>query len=367
MRADVLDGSGGAATGSPQSVNPAGTTVIGAKTFAWISRPSTDVAVAWSWLPVAALSHWLQRDMKQASALLGVAFFVSFVHQPLTLGLVYGDRAVVASRRRMYRYTPIVALAAVLIGVRVSATGVALIAGLWNAQHTLMQRYGLTRIYGRKAGDSQGRIEKALYMVWLALAAIIVAGDDRISKIVKKVDLGRTNRQGLDILLRVRGVAHLIAIPLAIAAVVLTVRWWRGERALGERANRAKWVYVASTAALLVTIVVDPLAGFTAYVATHAFEYFVIVNRSLMNRPREESVIAAATAGRARRLGAITLYCAVTAGYSLLCLTQEWYDLYAVSVLTLGALHIFYDGFIWKLRRPQVAASLGLAATPVAG
>jgi hypothetical protein len=37
-----------------------------------------------------------------------------------------------------------------------------------------------------------------------------------------------------------------------------------------------------------------------------------------------------------------------------------------MALLTLGALHIFYDGFIWKLRRPRVAASLGIAthATP---
>ena len=36
-------------------------------------------------------------------------------------------------------------------------------------------------------------------------------------------------------------------------------------------------------------------------------------------------------------------------------------QLYAFAVLFLGALHIFYDGFVWKLRRPAVAASLGIA------
>jgi hypothetical protein len=34
--------------------------------------------------------------------------------------------------------------------------------------------------------------------------------------------------------------------------------------------------------------------------------------------------------------------------------------LYAFAVLFLGALHILYDGFVWKLRRPAVAASLGI-------
>ena len=40
-------------------------------------------------------------------------------------------------------------------------------AGLWNAEHTLMQRYGVMRIYGRKAGDDHGRIEKPMLIVWL--------------------------------------------------------------------------------------------------------------------------------------------------------------------------------------------------------
>ena len=34
--------------------------------------------------------------------------------------------------------------------------------------------------------------------------------------------------------------------------------------------------------------------------------------------------------------------------------------LYAFAILFFGALHILYDGFVWKLRRPAVAASLGI-------
>jgi hypothetical protein len=36
---------------------------------------------------------------------------------------------------------------------------------------------------------------------------------------------------------------------------------------------------------------------------------------------------------------------------------------YALVVFTLGGMHVFYDGFIWKLRRPNVAHSLGVPAT----
>jgi hypothetical protein len=33
---------------------------------------------------------------------------------------------------------------------------------------------------------------------------------------------------------------------------------------------------------------------------------------------------------------------------------------HAAVIFTLGGMHVFYDGFIWKLRRPVVAQSLGI-------
>ncbi len=39
--------------------------------------------------------------------------------------------------------------------------------------------------------------------------------------------------------------------------------------------------------------------------------------------------------------------------------------LYAWLVLFFGGLHVFYDGFVWKLRRPSTAASLGIGVPSV--
>ena len=35
-------------------------------------------------------------------------------------------------------------------------------------------------------------------------------------------------------------------------------------------------------------------------------------------------------------------------------------DINCIFIFTLGGMHVFYDGFIWKLRRPVVAQSLGI-------
>src|SRR5213078_3912895 len=58
----------------------------------------------------------------------------------------------------------------------------------------------------------------------------------------------------------------------------------RQVRANVDRANRAKWLYVGSSLALIAAIAYDPLAGFIAYVAAHAIEYFVVVYRTMQSR-----------------------------------------------------------------------------------
>ena len=108
---------------------------------------------------------------------------------------------------------------------------------------------------------------------------------------------------------------------------------------------------------------VDPIAGVAGYVAAHAIEYFAVVNRSLRGR-RDDAPVARATRTRARRA---VVYAAYFGGVLLFArLTYSSYGgkVYAFAILFFGALHILYDGFVWKLRRPNVAESLGIAPAP---
>ena len=106
-------------------------------------------------------------------------------------------------------------------------------------------------------------------------------------------------------------------------------------------------------------VMIDPLAGIAGYVAAHSIEYFGIVHSSL--RTRRDDVAGRHAARTAQRR--IVLYAAYLAFViAVVRLTARPLDgrIYAFAVLFLGALHIFYDGFVWKLRRPAVAASLGI-------
>ena len=71
---------------------------------------------------------------------------------------------------------------------------------------------------------------------------------------------------------------------------MLTVRWLWDEIRRGPHANPAKRYYIATTAALFVMIVVNPIVGFLGYVGSHALEYFIIVHQTI--GPRYASVDA---------------------------------------------------------------------------
>src|SRR5262249_27510124 len=133
-----------------------------------------DVLLAWCWLPVSLLMRAAESSLAQTQALMAIVFLVSFAHQPLTLGLVYGDRRQFEAHRRFYVWAPLLAAAGIFVGLRISLTVVALMAGLWNAEHTLMQRYGLMRIYGRKAGDDHGPLEKRMLISWLVVGLLFL-------------------------------------------------------------------------------------------------------------------------------------------------------------------------------------------------
>ena len=241
----------------------------------------------------------------------------------------------------------------------------AIVAGLWNAEHTLMQRYGIVRIYGRKAGEQEGRLEKVLLFSWLALALVWIAADGRTSSHIEQTGIGGKNRRGLDILADLRPPARVI-LPLVVAiALVLTVRWLWHEVRRGFDASAAKRFYVASTAALFVTVIVNPVAGFLGFVGAHAIEYFVIVHRSIGPKYPSAEIDGGALVGYAvRRLGRagfFATYLGIVIGIVSLLDRFGSPTVYSVVVLTLGGMHVLYDGFIWKRPSPGKGGMLATA------
>jgi hypothetical protein len=321
-----------------------------------------DIALAFAWLPFALVARAVSHDLASLAFVLNATFLISFLHQPLTLPLVYGDPAQYSSRRRLFTLSPIVFFGAITLGLWVSFALVAVVAGLWNAEHTLMQRFGITRIYGRKAGQDTGTLERWMLVSWLVLAVVWIGSDPATPARVARLPLGEVNTASVDHLTTLRPFVAALVTPVLVLSVALAVRWIAEERSRARRgeANPAKWLYLASTAVLFSWMLVDPVSGFIAYVGAHAIEYFVIVNHSLGTRYDDGSGGPLGAAVRSAH-GRTKFFAGYAAALVLLIVVlgrSGNTDAYGFAVLWLGGLHVFYDGFIWKLRRPAVARGL---------
>jgi hypothetical protein len=328
----------------------------------WLHGPTLDMLLGWCFVPVAIGVHFAEPHLTVVQTMVGVVFLISFAHQPLTLGLVYGDPVQRAAHRRLYLWAPFCAVALIAIGLNVSLTLVALMAGLWNAEHTLMQRYGVLRIYGRKAGDDHGHLEKPMLIVWLVAAIAYIGAFVNLRNLTLRLGIDGTNARSVHLLDPLRTPSRVMFVLASITGVAMALRWWRAERSLGTAASPAKHLYLLGTLGIVVAVMIDPIAGVVGYVAAHAIEYFAVVHRSLRTRT-DTAPVARATSSRRRRAAAYALYFAVIAAIIVTTPTMADGHLYAYAILFFGALHILYDGFVWKLRRPAVAASLGI--TPV--
>ncbi len=352
--------------GSEATTRAAGETAKRPWRTDWMHGVVPDLLIMALWLPFSAAALlWLDTSSKLA-AVVGTTLLISLAHQPLTLGLIYGDPAQFAVAKRVFTFFPVALLAAVIVGRHISLSLVGVIAGLWNAEHTLMQRYGLVRIYGRKSGEGQRSDEKPLLFSWLVFALVWAAADKRTPGLLNKVDLGATNESGVRVLQRYQSAARWMLIPATLFVVWSALRWLRVERSQSAR-SLPKYLYLGFTLALFVVMLVNPIVGIVGYVGSHAVEYIVIVHGALGKRysgaqgvAEPGGIVGRVVRTRLRSTGVIVAYLfvftvfikAVTGGLSPANAS--------VVLLTVGGMHVFFDGFIWKLRRPVVARSLQL-------
>ncbi len=332
----------------------------------WMHSAFRDATVALCWVPFAVMAHVFENaarrgDGSALKTMLAIVLMLSFAHQPITLPLIYGDRGQFNVRRGLFTWSPVVFIAVITFGLYFAMGLVAAVAGLWNAEHTLMQRFGLTRIYGRKVGEASGRLERTMLQGVLVLTLVWIAADSRTPRHASLISIGSINQRGIDMLQSYRSIARWLLVPVVLAVVSMVVAWVRRERvaALASRANPAKWLYVGSTAALFGVMLIDPIAGFVAYVAAHALEYYAVVHSNMSHRGGIMRAVPRSPIGRWIVLGAFGVACVVGIRYASNHLP---FKLYLTIFLLIGGLHVFYDGFIWKLKRPAVAASFGVTS-----
>jgi hypothetical protein len=317
----------------------------------WLRSPVHDLLMAFIWVPFAAATLVASDDPERLRWLVAATVLFSFAHQPLTLWLAYGDGEQCVAHRTLFFWAPLGVATAVLIGSSVSPEAIALVAGAWNAGHTIRQRYGVSRLYGRLGGiDCAG--DNRLLWSWLVVSVLIAIAATNLRQTARDVGLSPRNMTSIDALASVHAVAVFL-VPVAILiAAVLTVRAARDEWTR-RRHSAARLVYLGSTAMLLALLAVRPVVGFVAYVGSHAAEYLLMV-RWRLGRAAQRSTTGDRVGAVARRIGSggtIALY-AVAVTVLIVAVRAVRGSLLATTVvLTIGALHFLYDGVLWRSPR----------------
>ncbi|MFM7067982.1 MAG: hypothetical protein ACKOYM_00845 [Actinomycetes bacterium] len=335
------------------------TATASSQSAGWMVSPRSDQLVTWSWVPFAVLGAVVNTP-QLVLVVVSVVLGFSFSHQVLTLPLVYGDGCTFRSRRVVFSAAPVVLFVGVAV-LRVEAfVALAVLAAAWNAFHTVRQRYGMVRIYGRRVGQDSPGVEQWWLFAGFVTAVVLAASTTSLEATLADgtLDLGRagTNTQLVRMLGDLRPVARWAAVPMVLLTVALGVRWWREER--NRPMNPAKHWYVGSTMLMFAVAPLTPLGALLGFVGSHAVEYYVVVVRSLRSRTTTmpSSSLARLTMWRGAWLPVVAFALTMVAlVYGAMLGPMR--DLGSVVAFTLGAMHFLFDGIIWRSGRPAYVAS----------
>jgi len=372
----------------------------------WHVSPAIDMlAYHFSWLWV--LLPMIFAGPKYPSDYLPlyvVVLTVGFVHRHYTLGYAYLDGEIFTRHRRRFICTPLILGAALLatpvllkasipsgalsIGdlrwpdvdfpLKLLVTTAIVGAGLWNVWHTLAQKYGILRIYTAKAqrqneASVPGWVDRLFVMGWLPLIATYVA-PPFADAILTEFWIARQFLEPIvDWLVVAEPIAAPIAAALAVASsAVFAVFEWRRHRFR----NRPRLSMAIGIGSLWVCFVlVDPIKVYLAFAFSHGLEYMVFVwayQRRRYAEPRSPQPVMARLLERSW-LTYSTYTLTLAAVYVLF---QQWegFSLWGVPKFRVGGmtvaawifywgvfqslLHFYFDGFLWKIRRPEMRKSL---------
>ncbi len=318
--------------------------------WGWIVTPATDTVSAFAWLPVFLVAHFLVGDALRAWA--SLVFLFSLVHQAITPLLLATDRPTRAKHRLIYAAgIPVVALGSWLL-LKAGLGWVAVVAAGWNLLHTLRQRYGIVRLYGRNSGQIRRPAEQGLIFGPFLLAAGIALWLPGTLDTVDRLGFGGINAEIVDGIRSMSRFAPIVVVA-SLAWTVWTVMSLRQDRA--ERPlSRAKQIYLGAYGLSLACAIFDPAAGVISLVAAHSFEYFFALDATLgkrFGRPGTTLNRLMKAAGHRRVfLAASGLLCGAVILTARGLLTTS---VYLVIYMTIGGSHFLFDGFMWRGDRPQ--------------
>jgi len=352
-------------------------------TSAWLRAPWWDLGcLAFCWVPFYVwVVHGLGLDGQAGTTATPalalatvVALAITYVHRHYTFVLVYGDRGTFSRRAREFIVAPVLVFG--VVGLMRAFRGAELIAGVspwmvvlvavgtWNIWHTVMQRYGILRVYG---GKSRGGLEvrahgkRDLALLWstVLLVAVLVLVF-RAETFASHANAARLLRVLRPIL---AGPTPWILLGGSVSLWALAFGRWVRHEAEAEVESRApRLLFLGSTAALFAIFLVHgPVVGYLCFGVAHSLEYVAFVHhfgeRKFSRDPTNKGVVA-------RWMRQPWIFGVLLSGLLLLLFLSlrehRKTDVYLVYYMGTSVLHFLFDGWIWKVRTPAVGDHLGV-------
>jgi len=356
---------------------------------AWHVSPAIDIAAyhfSWAWVLVPM---FLARQESTIFYIYAFVMGVNLAHRHYGLPYAYLDRNVFQTYERQLTWFPqicilLMAATPVLLSKSVGSIGADAVGAmvffslLWNFWHVYMQKFGILRLYQAKDPAPAQRqipawVDKYFILCWIPLY---------LSYLVPKYkDLILANGPDvagplLAIISFMERYQRWLVMPTAAITVAGVGLWFVHEWGAHRCQNRPR-LSAAAGALLLSTSLfwANPVEAYIAFGFSHAVEYMVFVwafQRRRYSRPQP----APSLMERLLRYPK-TWYLCFTAIFAALGIIQVlWGESIAKGARPIelfgmtGGMWLFYyavyeslvhfhmDGFLWKMRRPDVRANI---------
>lgn len=280
----------------------------------------------------------------------------------------YGER----SFRRTYPgrliAAPLLILMAFLIGTYFQFNFLKVLLVLWGHWHGMMQLYGFTRIYAVKSGVKQNsRLDWLMCFTWFAGG--IMMSDLRVVELYQALYWCGVSTLPATILPTLRAVWMVAAICISSLFIfaALQTDW---------RKSLLKHMHMAlsfSTWWSCMLVIKEPVIGLAIFEAFHDIQY-IAFGWMFKKRSREGSAspVPLRSSFRFAWIPALT-YFGLVALYGATPLLRNVTTFPVLDVIVVACLgsstliHFYFDGFIWKLKTPEVQARLGLPRSATKG
>lgn len=334
----------------------------------WLVSPAFD-GTFFLGSALAVVAAWLAvRSGVAAFTVLAVVGVVSNgPHLTSTWTRVYLDRGVLLRRPFAFVGVPLLIGATVLAVLLYAPRPLRLLnSGIlyWATWHFAAQCHGLVRLYQRRSGEAARPIHRVESWFVFAVAA---AG------LLWRLHFGPRTLFGEEALsppLPVEVVWAAFALACTAGAAIAAdrvVRWRRGE-ALGG----ARLAFLGATVAgfwVPFLAIRDGTAAFAAAACWHGFQYLGIVyhfnRRRFRHGPEPRARVVSWVSQPGRWPAYVALLLGLAGGAYAVIYAAAWlggwpvWQVGAVTWTSLTFSHYWVDGLIWKVRRTDLAETLG--------